>query len=104
MSATPTAVSCRIPACDGRWHDDGSCVVSLPDVDLDGPDASLVTELSSDDGQAPHIVAFTFTPHSLEGRRDMRDQADAAEFTAQLRRLADAIDTAAVCLPKAVAP
>lgn len=91
---------CLIPGCNGRWHQDGSCVVELPDVEFDGPGVVLSTELVSDDGEAPRVVAMAFNMHSLETRREMADQRSATEFAAQLRRLADAVDTAAGLLPR----
>ncbi|MFI9174873.1 hypothetical protein [Streptomyces lincolnensis] len=90
---------CRLPGCDGTWHHDGTCTVRLPEVEFDGVDVTLSTELVADNGQPPEIVAFAFNMTSFETRRAMRARASASEFTAQLRRLADAIDGAAALLP-----
>lgn len=89
---------CLLPGCDGAWHHDGTCTVRLPEVEFDGADVVLSTELVAEN-QALEIVAFAFNMTSFETRRAMRDQASASEFTAQLRRLADAIDGAATLLP-----
>jgi len=89
---------CRIPGCDGTWHYDSTCTAQLGEVQFQGEDVSLPAELVADES-GPHIVAFAYNMTSLNIRREMRDQATAAEFTAQLRRLADAIDGAAALLP-----
>lgn len=99
-ASEPSAVEgCQLAACDGTWHYDGVCVVQLGQVDFDGPDVALSAELSATEGGAPTIVAFEFNMSSLNTRREMRDRASASEFTAQLRRLANAIDGAATILP-----
>ncbi|MFF9861105.1 hypothetical protein [Streptomyces tendae] len=90
---------CRLPACDGAWHYVGDCSVQLGEARFDGQDVCLSAELAAEDGNPPQIVAFVFNMTSLETRREMRDRASAAEFSAQLRRLADAIDGAAAFLP-----
>lgn len=93
--------ACQLPGCDGSWHYDSSCVVHLTEVAFDGKDTALSAELSVTPGGTPSIVAFDYNMESLSTRREMRDRASAAEFTAQLRRLADAIDGAAAFLPAA---
>jgi hypothetical protein len=90
--------ACLLPDCSGEWHQDGTCTVRLPEVEFEGVDVVLSTELVAEN-QALEIVAFAFNMTSFETRRAMRDRASASEFTAQLRRLADAIDGAAVFLP-----
>lgn len=94
----PAPAACQLPGCDGAWHQDGTCTVRLPEVEFDGTDVVLSTELVAEN-QAMEIVAFAFNMTSFETRRAMRDRASAVEFTAQLRRLADAIDGAAALLP-----
>ncbi|MFJ5306160.1 hypothetical protein [Streptomyces sp. NPDC088350] len=91
---------CRIPACVGTWHYDKTCVAGLAEVAFDGPDVALAAELSAPTtGGTPSLVAFIYNMSSLNTRREMRDRASAAEFSAQLRRLADAIDGASAFLP-----
>lgn len=91
--------ACRLPSCDGTWHYDEQCVAQLGEVQFDGVDVAVPAELVAGPDDGAHIVAFAYNMSSLNFRREMRDQASAAEFTAQLRRLADAIDTAAAFLP-----
>lgn len=93
--------ACRLPSCDGSWHIDGTCAVALPDVEFDADAISVLAAELADEGTAPKITAFAFSMTSLETRRVMQDRASAAEFTAQLRRLADAIDAASAHLPAA---
>lgn len=90
---------CPLPGCDGVWHDDDTCVARLPEVEFEGQDVCLTSELVAYGYGAPHIVAFVSNMASLDTRRELWDRASASEFTAQLRRLADAIDGAASILP-----
>ncbi|MEV4043121.1 hypothetical protein [Streptomyces sp. NPDC049744] len=89
---------CQLPGCDGTWHYDATCTAPLGEVQFQGEDVSLPAELVADE-TGPHIVAFAYNLSSLNIRREMRDRVSAAEFSAQLRRLADAIDGAAAFLP-----
>ncbi|MFE7229849.1 hypothetical protein ACFVAF_04075 [Streptomyces sp. NPDC057596] len=90
---------CRIPGCDGTWHYDGQCVAQLGEVQFEGADVALPAELVIGADDEAHIVASAYNMSSLNIRREMRDRTSAREFTAQLRRLADAIDDAAAHLP-----
>lgn len=95
------AYACLLPGCTQEDHSYDTCVAELPEVTFDSEgDVTLASELVSEDGGAPSIVAFVFNMTSRDARRQMRDRAAAAEFTAQLRRLADAVDTAATFLPE----
>lgn len=94
---------CLLPGCTQEDHSYDTCVAELPDVEFDSAsDVTLASELVSEDGGAPRIVTFVFNMTSRDARREMADQASAARFTAQLRRLADAIDGAASILPPGV--
>ncbi|MFJ7242375.1 hypothetical protein ACIQWB_35350 [Streptomyces olivaceus] len=89
---------CRVPGCVGTWHYDDMCTAPLGEVQFEGEDVSLPAELVADE-TGRHIVAFAYNLSSLNIRREMRDRVSAAEFTAQLRQLADAVDGAAAFLP-----
>ncbi|MEU9068305.1 hypothetical protein AB0D60_15615 [Streptomyces sp. NPDC048306] len=100
LAAKLDAYVCTLPGCAQEDHSYDTCVAPLPDVDFDDDgDVTLTSELLSEHGGAPYIGTFVFNMTSLDTRREMRDQASAAAFTAQLRRLADAIDSAAAVLP-----
>lgn len=91
---------CLLPGCTQEDHGYDTCVAPLPDVEFDdGTDVVMASEFSSEHDAAPSIVTFVFNMSSRDARREMRDRASASEFTAQLRRLADAIDGAATLLP-----
>ncbi|MEU3105590.1 hypothetical protein [Streptomyces griseoflavus] len=97
--STRTVAECGTPGCTGTWHDDDACVTELPEVEFDGTDVCLASELVAYGGGAPSIVTFAFNATSHKTRREMSDRVSAAAFTAQLRLLADAIDSAAAVLP-----
>lgn len=91
--------ACRIPACDGTWHEYGDCAAQLGEARFDGQDVCLSAELAAEGDNSPAVVAFVFNMTGSETRRQMRDRASAAAFTAELRALADAIDGASASLP-----
>lgn len=92
--------SCRIPGCDGTWHYDDTCVAPLGEVAFDG-DSALPVELVDSPLAGRHIVAFAYDMASLNLRREMRDQAEAADFVRQMRAVADAVESATQHLPAA---
>ncbi|WP_327268774.1 hypothetical protein OG233_13950 [Streptomyces sp. NBC_01218] len=98
--APPVAIptGCRIPACDGSWHDDAMCTAEIAEVLFD-EGSSLPIELAAPDGKPATIVAFAFDPVAMNIRAELGDQAAARAFAKALRDAADAIDDAAAYLP-----
>ncbi|MFF4248610.1 hypothetical protein ACFYY2_29655 [Streptomyces sp. NPDC001822] len=99
-AAPVVPAGCRIPGCDQRWHYDALCVAELGELPFDDG-SSLPVELSASEGKPTSIVAFAFEPRSMNLRREITTQADAAAFAKALRDAADAVDDAAQFLATA---
>ncbi|MEU9557368.1 hypothetical protein [Streptomyces fumanus] len=100
LAAKLDSYVCLLPGCTEEGHSYDTCTVELPDVDFDGGEdaPALYSELVAE-ATDRWIHATVFNGLLPDGpQRTMRNRAEAAAFTAQLRRLADAIDTAAAAL------
>lgn len=82
---------CRVPGCDGVWHNDGVCETTLADVTT--PNASLIVNVSAEDDETVQLVVW----EGSDGRDLIRttDQAQARAFADRLRELAVAVDRGA---------
>ncbi|MGW0933628.1 hypothetical protein [Streptomyces sp. NPDC002666] len=88
------AGACRIPDCDGQWHDDDTCSAELGELTFDDG-ATLPVEHVAITGHQPYIVAFGYEHHSVNLRRHMTQPDEVRGFAQQLRDLATQLDTAA---------
>jgi hypothetical protein len=108
-----SAITCRIPGCNGYWHADDMCDVVL--ADLAGDSATLIAEVDTIDGGPVQLVVWEGedgrdllrTSDPAAGRafaERLRALAAGRAFAERLRALAAAVDKGAALLAPAVKP
>ncbi|MET7643015.1 hypothetical protein ABZS83_05100 [Streptomyces sp. NPDC005426] len=89
----PAPGTCRIPGCDGYFHDEDTCSVDVGELTFDDGSSLPVEYVAVGEGPA-YVTAYGYiTSHQLH--RKMTDPAQIRDFAQQLRTLAGQLDQAA---------